>query len=194
MKNKYRENETFENIVLEYEVIEDCEFTECTFTGCSLSECTLNGCVFNECTFVNCSFSEIKSSGTEVCFGVFEKCMVNGVNWRTLLPEVPLACPIERLKDCKMRYNTFYKIPLNKFDFTGNDITKSEFTECNLSGSSFKGCDLEGTEFFRCDLTKADMRDAKGYRIDILTSKLKNARFSYPDVMALLDGIGIKIE
>lgn len=194
MKNKYRENESFENISLEYELIEDCEFTECTFTGCSLTECTLSNCAFNECTFVNCSFSEIKSSGTEVCFGVFEGCTMNGVNWRTLMPEVPLACPIEKLTDCKLRYNTFYKLALNKFDFTGNEITRSEFTECSLAGSCFKGCELEGTEFFRCDLTKADMRDAKGYRIDILTSRLKNARFSYPDVMALLDGIGIKIE
>ncbi|MCM1577588.1 MAG: pentapeptide repeat-containing protein [Ruminococcus sp.] len=194
MKNKYSEDETFENITLEYELAENCEFIRCTFIGCSVSECTLSHCTFSECTFVSCNFSQLKSSYTVVSFGIFENCTLDGINWRTLMAEVPLACPIEKLTGCKLRYNVFYQISLNKFDFTGNEIVKSEFTECSITAGNFKGCCLEGTEFFRCGLVKADFRDASGYRVDIFTSKLKNAKFSYPDVMALLEGTGIKIE
>lgn len=194
MKNKYYENETFNNYSFEGEILEEYEFTECTFIDCTVCGCTVSRCRFNECMFRGCSFKGIKSSYSEVSFGVFEKCVLDGINWRTLLPEVPLACPVERLTECRMRYNTFFKISLNRFDFSGNEIVKSEFTECALAKCCFRGCELSGTEFFRCDLADADFRDAHNYRIDIDGSRLKNARFSYPDVMGLLEGLGIKIE
>ena len=43
-------------------------------------------------------------------------------------------------------------------------------------------------------ITEADLRTAEEYAIDLETNKLKGARFSFPDVVRLLDGTGIVIE
>ena len=66
--------------------------------------------------------------------------------------------------------------------------------DTRLAGASFYGVRLGGTRFTRCDLQKADLRTAEEYAIDLETNKLKGARFSFPDVVRLLDGTGIVIE
>ena len=53
---------------------------------------------------------------------------------------------------------------------------------------------LGSTAFSRCDLQKADFREATGYRIDPSDNQMKGARFSFPDVIALLNGFGLVIE
>jgi len=83
---------------------------------------------------------------------------------------------------------------LSGFDFSDCEIPESTFSACNLSGAKFTGCALDNTEFYNCDAMGADFRDASGYRIDIMSNKLKNARFSFPEAMNLLGGLGIRIE
>ena len=46
----------------------------------------------------------------------------------------------------------------------------------------------------RCDLQKADFREASDYAIDPSANQMQGARFSFPDVVALLNGFGLKIE
>ena len=41
--------------------------------------------------------------------------------------------------------------------------------------------------------TKADFRDAIGYEVDILGSRLKDARFSLPEAVNLLADLKIKL-
>lgn len=194
MKNLNYENESFTGYELENETVADCAFSDCTFTDCTVSESLFTRCTFDSCAFENCRLSDIKSSSTAVNFCTFSSCRLSGVNWRLFLAELPLANPIERLTKCHLRYNTFYKMNFNCFDFSGSSITASSFTECSLVSAVFKGCDLTGTDLFRCDITKADFRSASGYRIGIADCKMKNARFSYPDVMSLLDSLDIIIE
>ena len=71
---------------------------------------------------------------------------------------------------------------------------KKGFEECDLQESNFRNCRLEATQFFRCDVRKADFREAKGYVIDIPSNKLRQAKFSFPEVVSLLDSLEIKIE
>lgn len=73
-------------------------------------------------------------------------------------------------------------------------IQESIFEECDLQESNFRNCRLEATQFFRCDVRKADFREAKGYVIDIPSNKLRQAKFSFPEVVSLLDSLEIKIE
>ena len=44
-----------------------------------------------------------------------------------------------------------------------------------------------------CDLRKADFRDATGYKVDILGSRLKDAKFSLPEAVNLLADLKIKL-
>ena len=60
--------------------------------------------------------------------------------------------------------------------------------------SSFSECKLDKTQVSDCDIRNADFRGAVGYQIDIVTNRLKGARFSFPEVVSLLNGLGIKIE
>lgn len=40
---------------------------------------------------------------------------------------------------------------------------------------------------------KCDFRESTGYEIDINTNMLKDAKFSFPEVVSLLDSLEIKI-
>lgn len=71
---------------------------------------------------------------------------------------------------------------------------ESLFTDCDLSHSQFCGCHLTRTEFFRCDLTEVSFVEAEGYLVDLATCKLKKAVFSFPEVVNLLNGLGIIIQ
>ena len=58
----------------------------------------------------------------------------------------------------------------------------------------FVGRAENSTEFSDCDLRKSDLRKARGYNINLLSNRIKGAKFSYPDVINLLEPFDIKIE
>ncbi len=193
VSRKYYENENFENLKLESERIEDCEFYDCTFKNCTFEECTLSHSSFIECRFSNCKIISIKVEFSQIKYIEFEKCNLIGVNWHDLLPAGNIAEPISKLKECILKYNSFMHMNFKKFNFSLNTIQDSAFDECNLMESNFKSCKLESTQFTRCDMRKADFREAVGYQISISTNKMKDARFSFPEVINLLSELGIKV-
>lgn len=82
----------------------------------------------------------------------------------------------------------------NRFNFSdGNEIVGSMFAKCEMQLANFKGVELHETEFYQCDLRKADFRDATGYKVDILGSRLKDAKFSLPEAVNLLADLKIKL-
>ena len=108
---------------------------------------------------------------------------------RSQLHAVQLA-----LKECSLKYNTFTEMNFNRFDFSdGNEIVGSMFAKCEMQLANFKGVELHETEFYQCDLRKADFRDATGYKVDILGSRLKDAKFSLPEAVNLLADLKIKL-
>ena len=136
----------------------------------------------------------VKTEHTEVKYAEFTDCVLLGVNWALLLPDGWFASPISRLTNCKLKYNHFMNISFKKFDFSGSDLPGSIFADCSLAECSFNGCDLNGTEFYKCDLRKSDFRRATGYQVDILSCKLKGARFSMIEAVNLLRALEIKLE
>lgn len=67
------------------------------------------------------------------------------------------------------------------------------FANYEMQMVNFMGTELHETEFYQCDLRKADFRDATGYKVDILGSRLKDARFSLPEAVNLLADLKIKL-
>lgn len=174
---------------------EQSKFIDCTFENCSFEDCTITGCVFVNCKFYKCSIISLTSKHSEMKNASFHKCNLIGIHcWNELLPAGKFAHSIEKLESCCLKYNSFIEMPFRKFDFSGNIIQESAFEECDLQESNFRDCRLEATQFFRCDIRKADFRDAKGYVIDIPSNKLKQARFSFPEVTSLLASLEIKID
>ncbi len=80
------------------------------------------------------------------------------------------------------------------FDFSGSEFRDCRFDNCKLSGACFQGVRLGESQFTRCTLEKADFRDAEGYAIDPAVNTLKGARFSFLDVVRLLDATATRSE
>ncbi len=174
---------------------EQSKFIDCTFKNCSFEDCKIIDCVFVNCTFYNCNIISLTSKHSEIKNVAFQKCNLIGIHcWNELLPAGKYACSIDKLEGCYMKYNSFIEIPFRKFDFSGNIIQESIFEECDLQESNFRNCRLEATQFFKCDIRKADFREASGYVIDIPSNKLKQAKFSYPEVVNLLASLEINID
>ena len=83
---------------------------------------------------------------------------------------------------------------LKKTWFTECSIKEATFVDCNLEDAKFHNCNLQDTRFEGCDLRKADFSSATGYFINPQLNKIKKAKFSYPDVLVLLDGFDIIIK
>ena len=164
MTERYCEGERFTGLSFAGEAFESCDFADCVFVDCSFSKCELDHTTLQE------------------------------IEWASLLSNGAFPDPIHTLKDCSLKYNTFTEMNFNRFDFSnGNEIVGSMFAKCEMQLASFKGTELHETEFYQCDLRKADFRDATGYKVDILGSRMKDARFSLPEAVNLLADLKIKL-
>lgn len=188
----YQEQESFEGLNLCGERIEGMEFVDCTFQRCVLEEMTLRNCRFTDCTFMDCRIANPTIEHTLMTGSRFVRCGLMGVAWKNFSSGYLL--PVERFTDCQLRYHHFLDMELGKFDFSGSTVRDSMFADCRLRESCFSGCSLQGTEFFRCDLSGADFRHASGYTVDLEGCTLRGARFSFPEVVDLLNGLDIVIE
>lgn len=194
MRSVYREGERFERLCFDGETFCDCDFSDCVFTDCTFENCKLDHTFFAECLFVRCTVTGLKTTMSRAKFTEFENCTLHNIEWAALQGDGAFADPLDRLKDCTLKYNTFTEMNFAKFRFAGNTVQRSLFAKCNLPGADFTGCDLTDTEFYQCDMRKADFRNAAGYKVDILGSKLKDARFTLPEAVNLLADLHIKLE
>lgn len=194
MRDAYYEGERFEKLSFFGETFTDCKFVDCDFIGCTFESLKLTNCYFWECRFETCNASGLDFENCEVKFLELAESTFIGINWGLLAPTGTVGSALDRIKDCRLKYNTFSLMSFKRFDFSGCALSGSTFAECNLAEAVFKDCDLSDAEFYKCDLKKADFRGARGYRIDLLSCPMKGARFSYPEVMRLLDSLEIKTE
>lgn len=193
MRSEYREAERFERLTFTEETFYDCDFSDCTFIDCTFESCKLDHSVFTECQFVRCTITGLKTTMSRAKFTDFEDCALHNIEWMSLQGDGAFADPIDHVKNCRLKYNTFTEMNLKKFRFAGNVIQRSMFAKCDLAGADFARCDLQDTEFFQCDMRKADFTDAIGYKVDILGSKLQDAKFSLPEAVNLLSDLHIKL-
>ena len=188
------EGEVFRGLTLSGETVRDTAFLECEFVDCTFSGVEVRACTLRSCRFVRCRIDLPRGREMRVQELTFEGCFLSGVHWYEFETGNRYASLFASVTDSTLRYNTFSALMLNGVDLSGLRILDCTFGECELVESSFRETDLTGTEFFRCNLAKADFRDAVGYRIDLMTSKVSRASFSLPDVLGLLSGLDIKIE
>ncbi len=192
--NNYYESEIFENLNISAECYEDFEFVDCEFKNCNFIDVKLLRCSFSECKFNSCHISMIEQKHSRLRLAEFDSCFIQGINWAEFSLSPKSALPFSSFGGSKLKYNIFADLRLAGFDFSGCSILESTFSECSLKKANFNGCPLENTEFYRNDMADADFRDASYYKIDIMSNKMKNAKFSFPEAINLLGCLGIKIE
>lgn len=194
MKDIYYEGEVFEDLIFQDEIFEDCRFSDCTFINCNFEECKLIRCSFTGCQFNKCSILNlIAENNSHIQFTEFKDCQLVGINWSNLLSSGKFPTPISSMQDCRLKYGTFTNMDLRKFDFSGNEILHCIFAECQLIESNFSNCQLHRTEFFKSDLRKTNFKDSLGYQVDIMSCNMKDAKFSFPEAINLLNSLGVKI-
>lgn len=189
---EYYQGEVFD--ALDPAALHNAEYSDCTFRNCRWNSARIENCRFLSCTFERCSWNGVIFSFCEMRDAWFQGCAFRSISWGSLQARSTLYLPFGKLQSCEFRYNDFRSMPLAGFDFSSCIFGDCTFDDCKLAGADFHGVPLARTHFTRCDLQKADFRAADGYVIDLVTNQLKAARFSFPEVTALLGGLGISIE
>jgi fluoroquinolone resistance protein len=185
----------FENLKFKKHIFKNLKFKNCTFKNCIFEDCKLIQTSFSNCSFYNCIILNIKTAGdSKIEDTDFIECQLTGIHWSELLPDFRVADPIRKLEKCHLKYNTFVEMVFKKFDFSNNEIYDSMFAKSQLTECKFHQCKLDRTEFLESNLKKSDFRGASAYKIDIMTCVLNGAKFSFPEVINLLDVLKIEVE
>jgi len=167
----------------------ESEFVDCAFEGIDFQNQELKKSKFIECQFILCNLSNVKvsfSTFREVSF--IESKMV-GVNWTTTQAVSDLS-----FDQCKLDDSVFLALKLNGIKFTKCSLINCDFSESQLMKSSFKGSDLKLAQFNNADLESADLTNCLNYYINPLFTKLKKAKFSFPEAISLLEAQEIKVQ
>ncbi len=173
-------------------LFEDCLFADCRFQGLSLHACQFTGCHFARCRLGGLQFDNVQAMGNS-----FEDCAVLGLDWSALLDPRKQDLgflPFDSFARCTLHHCVFFHLDLRKFSFAGCDLSGSFFEGCKLNGAAFPGCLLRGTAFSHNDLSDADFREASEYGFSIEGNQVKGAKFSMPEAVNLLYGLGLEID
>lgn len=119
----------------------------------------------------------------------FKDCKIIGVNWTysdSLWP------PISFLK-CNISQSNFLGLKLKAISISECVARDVDFRECDLSKSTLTSNDFKNSLFGNTSLIRADLTHSTNYMINLLENKVQGAKFSLPDAISLLNGIGIEI-
>lgn len=162
---------------------------ECEFQGVDFSPLDLKGVTFLDCTFTNCNLANQSLTKTTMREPTFVGCNLMGINWPSLKR---LEWP--KYRECKLNFSSFQGLKLKKLEMTTCSAVEVDFAEADLTSADFSNTGLAGAVFERAILEGADFRTSRDYVIDVRTTKIKGAKFAYPQVMALIAALGAEIE
>ena len=179
----------FAKLSLEKEAIRAKTFEQCEFDGCIFVDCKFEKCRFIDCKFSECVLSAIDPIGSRFSDVTFAKSKVIGFDWTKTQEIRGLA-----FNSCQVNYSNFRLLKLDRIKMLSCEAKEVSFIETDLSNGDFRNTDFEQSRFFKTDLSGADFRGARNYFIDVKNNVLTKARFSLPEALALLNGLGVIID
>jgi fluoroquinolone resistance protein len=184
-----RYQQTIANLSLTDEIVKAVTYEECTFESCSFISCRFEKCKFISCKFNDCILSAVVPMDCRFIEAEFNRCKTLGIDWTKtqLLRE-------QVFKDCQLNYSSFKLLKTPRIKMINCEVKEADFTEADMRRGDFKNTDFEKSRFFKTNLSGADFKGARNYAIDPLNNTLKKTRFSYPEVLTLLNGLDIIIE
>jgi fluoroquinolone resistance protein len=184
------ENQAFKKQVCIGGDLKHKTFVHSTFDHCDFSQADFTSSKWVDCKLSYCNLSLVKLDGCRLQNVRFEHCKFIGVNFGKCEPMFLSLT----LVHCLIDTSNFSDLDLKGTVFHHCTIRDTHFTNTKLIGSDFSGSDLKGSIFHNADLSKANFVEAINYSINPLTNKLTKAKFSKPEVLALLDHLDIVIE
>jgi fluoroquinolone resistance protein len=163
---------------------EDCQFEAIKFAGFSLKSSKFLNCKFSRCNFAGSDL--LRSSFRDV---EFIECQLMGINWAALTRFE--SCSFQ---SCKLDYSVFQGLKLRRLKCIDSSLKEADFSDADLSESDFSGSILVGASFAGADISKADLRTAKEYFIDPRSTKIKGAKFCFPEAASLLAALGAEVD
>lgn len=174
-------------------VLEGASFHDCVFDGCDLHEARLLGCRFVDTDFLSSDLGLVDVAGSAFLGVTIENAHVVGVNWSTAATDANHRLEVD-FKDAVLNFARFEGLDLRGRRFEGCTVHEALFDRCTLTDASFRRSDLTGTQFLGCDLGGADLRKARGYRIDVRSNGVAGLRAWMPEAVGLLHGSGVELE
>ena len=174
-------------------VLEGAVFHDCVFDGCDLHEARLLGCRFVDTDLLSCDLGLVDVAGSAFLGVTIENAHVVGVNWSAASFDANHRLEVD-FKDAVLNFARFEGLDLRGRRFEGCTIHEALFERCALVDASFRRSDLAGTQFVGCDLGGADLRKARGYRIDVRSNAVAGLRAWMPEAAGLLHGTGVVLE
>ncbi len=159
------------------------------FNELNLTDTKLKSAIFLECKFTKCNLSNVSLMNVVLKAVQFEDCNLLGVNWTEIRKGGDFG-----FSNCKLDFGCFQSIDLRNFKFENCSIREADFSGANLTKASFNNSELSGTSFANVNIEKADFRRARNYFIDPKFAKIKEAKFSIPEVLVLIQALGAEIE
>jgi len=169
--------------------IKNKEFEACAFKKCIFIECIFDACQFIDCTFSGCSISAPKPYNSRFVNVAFTDSKVMGFDW-TKAKSVRFLT-FER---CDVRYSSFSYLKLPHLVMRECVAHEVDLTEADLTEAHCSKTDFAGARFAQTNLTKADLRGAYNYQIDVNFNTIKQAHFSLPEAISLLSGLDIILD
>ncbi len=164
-------------------------FRNCLFESCYFFETNWRQTQFIDCVFKNCNMSLVKMEGCRLHHVQFKECKLIGIDFfKCEQPFFSLYFDKTFLQTCN-----FADLNLKKTCFQACKLREVYFSHTDLSESNFTYADLQDTIFHHCNLSQADFTHAKNYFIDLQSNQVKNAKFSFPEVVHLLKSFEIQI-
>jgi len=187
---KIYNKESFKNLQFLEQDLRDREYTNCIFKKCNFSDCDFSDNLFIDCQFIACSLSNIKVNNCSFQGVIFEACKLLGIRFSTIDTFLNTWC----FKNSSLMICDFGDIEIKGTKFLKCELKEVDFINTNLMGADFTASSFESCKFHQTNLEKANFIAAINYYINPVDNKLKQAKFSYPEVLSLLDTFGIKVE
>lgn len=188
-KQYYFVDQTFKDSNYPEKKLNKGEYEYCTFNNCDFSNAKIFESRFLETKFVDCNFSNANLSQSSFQEVVFKNCKMLGLKFDEC-NQFNFAAAFEH---CKLNYSSFYQMNLTRTRFNKSQLRGVDFIEANLKTTEINQCDLLDARFENTNLEKADLRNSFNYSIDPELNRVRGARFSFPEVIGLLDKFDIKI-
>ncbi len=182
-------DESFESIHAKGEALNGRRFENCSFKNCSFSEASFRDVSLLDCKFDGCDLSNAQFTGARLRDSSFQDSKLVGVNWTT-----GSALSGISFQKCVLNLSVFQNLDLRKWIVVNCVAREADFSDTNLSEANLQGTDFFGARFSNTKLEKADLRNAVNYDIDPNFNRIKGAKFSLPEAMSLLRGLGIVVE
>ena len=190
LKNDIIEDHTFENQTFDKLVLTSKVFSYCEFVNCKINEVDFSNGRFSECKFHQSQISMSSVKSCKIQSVVFSESKIVGIDFAVCNP---LLLSME-FTNCSVQGANFDQLKLNDSRFFKSIVKECSFVEADLTLASFKGCDLAGSIFNNTILNETDFSEAFSYVIDPMNNKLKGAKFTLPEAIALLEIMGIEIK